>query len=117
MFKSVGSIVIPSPACARSNDEIIRGQMIRIVDGDALTVVVDAKEVKVRLAEIDAPEKKQPFGNRSKQSLSDLCFWVEAELTIRGKDQYGRKLARVVFNRVDAQAEQVKNRKARVLDK
>jgi len=108
---------IPAPACARSNDEIIRGQVIRVVDGDALTVVVDTRQVRVRLAEIDAPEKKQPFSNRSRQSLSDLCFWGEAELAIRGKDQYGRKLARVICNGVDANAEQVKRGMAWVFDK
>ena len=110
-------IATSSPAYARSNEKIIRGQVIGIIDGDALRVVVDSKQVRVRLAEIDAPEMKQPFGNRSKQSLSDLCFWVEAELVIRGKDQYGRKRARVICNGVDANAEQVKRGMAWVFDK
>ena len=82
-----------------------------------MTVVVDYRQVRVRLTEIDAPEKKQPFGNRSKQSLSDLCFLVEAELTLKGKDQYGRKLARVICNGIDANSEQVKRGMAWVFDK
>src|ERR1700712_4450328 len=117
LFVLLVVIATPSPAYARFNEGIFHGQVIEIVDGHALTVVIDDKQVRVRLAEIDAPEKKQPFGTRSKQSLSDMCFWVEAELIIRGKDQYGRKLARVICNGVDANAEQVRRGMAWVFDK
>lgn len=55
-------------------EEII-GRVVGVADGDTLTILVNEHEqIKVRLAEIDAPEKAQPFGQRSKQSLSDLCF-------------------------------------------
>ena len=110
-------IAFSCPVYARSTDQVIHGQVISVANGDTLTVVVDYRQVRVRLTEIDAPEKKQPFGNRSKQSLSDLCFWVEAELTLKGKDQYGRKLARVVCNGIDANSEQVKRGMAWVFDK
>jgi micrococcal nuclease len=52
-------------------------KVIGIADGDTLTLLVDAKPLKIRLANIDAPEKAQAFGERSKQSLSDLCFGKE----------------------------------------
>lgn len=42
------------------------GKVVAVADGDTLTVLVDRHQVKVRLTEIDAPEKDQPFGNRSK---------------------------------------------------
>lgn len=49
--------------------------VIGISDGDTLTVLdKDKQQVKIRLAEIDAPESHQAFGSRSKQSLSNLCF-------------------------------------------
>lgn len=64
--------------------------------------------MKVRLTEIDAPEKAQAFGNRSKQSLSDLCFNKTSKLDDNGKDRYGRTLARVYCDGVDANAEQVR---------
>ncbi len=82
--------------------------MVSIADGDTLTALVDRKQVKVRLAEIDAPEKAQAFGNRSKQSLSDMCFGKIAKLTDKGKDRYGRTLARVTCADIDANAEQVR---------
>ena len=46
------------------------GKTVGISDGDTITVLVDRREVKVRVAGIDAPEKKQAFGQRSKESLS-----------------------------------------------
>ncbi|WON74186.1 thermonuclease family protein [Nitrosospira sp. Is2] len=60
-----------------------------IADGDTLTVLTASKtQHKMHLAEIDAPEKHQPFGTKSKQSLSDLCFDKDAEVTPLVKDRY-----------------------------
>lgn len=53
-------------------------KVIGIADGDTLTLLVDNRPLKVRLANVDAPEKAQAFGNRSRQSLSDLCFGKNA---------------------------------------
>jgi micrococcal nuclease len=82
--------------------------VIGISDGDTLTVLDESKrQVTIRLAEIDAPEKRQPFGKRSKQSLSELCFGKQAEIKPRVKDRYGRTVARVNCAGIDANAEQV----------
>jgi endonuclease YncB( thermonuclease family) len=62
---------------------------------------------KIRLAEIDAPEKGQPFGTQSKQMLSDLCFGKKAKVIPHVKDQYGRTVAHVSCEGIDANAEQV----------
>jgi len=89
---------------AGTNDRVIA-----VADGDSLTVLRDDRQqIKVRLAGIDAPEKAQPFGNRSKQSLSDLCFDKAARLEEQGKDRYQRTLARVYCDEVDANSEQVR---------
>lgn len=84
------------------------GKVIAITDGDTITVLRDKAQVKIRLVEIDAPEKGQAFGNRSKQSLSDLCFDKTAKLDDKGKDRYGRTLARVYCDGIDANTEQVR---------
>ncbi|MEZ5617197.1 MAG: thermonuclease family protein [Rhodocyclaceae bacterium] len=93
------------------------GKVIGISDGDTLTVLVERQQVKVRLVEIDAPEKAQAFGNKSKQSLSTLCFKKTAKLDDKGKDRYGRTLARVHCDGIDANAEQVRHGMAWVYDR
>ena len=73
--------------------------VIGVSDGDTITVLRDQQPVKVRLAEIDAPEKKQPFGTRAKQALSDLVYKREVEIEAQAKpDRYGRTLAKVYVN-------------------
>jgi endonuclease YncB( thermonuclease family) len=85
------------------------GTVVGISDGDTLTVLNENKrQIKIRLAEIDAPESKQAFGQKSKQSLSDLCFKKTAVVDDRGKDRYKRTLGRITCDGVDANAEQVK---------
>ena len=89
--------------------------VVAITDGDTLKVRCGEpgtyQEVKVRLAEIDAPESRQPFGQRSKQHLSDLCFDTMATIqtqSIDRYDRYGRTVARVTCGGVDANADQVR---------
>lgn len=77
-------------------------------DGDTITVLVERRQVKVRLADIDAPELGQPFGANSKRSLSELCFGKTAVLDVRGRDRYQRTIAQVTCAGTDANAEQVR---------
>ncbi len=86
----------------------VRGRVVSVHDGDTLTVLVERHQVKVRLTDIDAPELKQPFGTRSRQSLAELCFGKEASLDVRGQDRYRRTLATVTCAGTDANAEQVR---------
>lgn len=82
-----------------------------------MTVMHDHQVVKIRLAEIDAPEKRQPFGTRSKQSLSDLCYNKTATVVPVSRDRYGRTVARVSCDGSDANAEQVNRGMAWVYDR
>ena len=81
---------------------------MKIADGDTLTVLVERKQVKVRLIDIDAPEKKQAFGTRSRQSLSEMCGGKMAQVDDRGRDRYGRTLGQVTCAGVNVNAEQVR---------
>ena len=85
--------------------------VIGVTDGDTLKVRCGAEpepqNITIRLAEIDAPESHQAFGNRAKQSLSDLCFKKPAEVRPVTKDRYGRTVARVACDGQDASAYQV----------
>ena len=69
--------------------------MVRIADGDTLTVLVDRMQVKVRLSAIDPPERVQDFSQRSRQALADLVFGKEVRIETHGKDRYGRVIGDV----------------------
>ena len=93
--------------CTGLADEL-RGRVVGVADGDTLTVLdAGRQQIKVRLAEIDAPEKAQPYGQRSKQALSGLCYGREAIIDNKGRDRYGRTIGRVRCGGVDVNAEQM----------
>jgi|SRR5882672_923812 len=98
---------IPLLFSAPSGADVL-ARVVSVHDGDTLTVLIDQRQVKVRLTDIDAPELGQPFGTRSKQSLSDMCFGKVASLDVRGHDRYKRALAQVTCDGRDANAEQVR---------
>ena len=76
-----------------------RGKVVALADGDTFTLLtVDKQQVKVRLSEIDAPEKAQPFGSRSRQALSDLVFSREVLVVQDDIDRYGRLVGQVYFD-------------------
>src|SRR4051794_8087798 len=86
------------------------GRVVGITDGDTITVLKDANEqVRVRLTEIDAPEKGQPWGARAKDALSALVFSQTVRVVDSGKDQYGRTLGRVYVGTKDVNAEMVRS--------
>ena len=67
----------------------------------------DKVQHKIRLAGIDAPEKKQPFGNRSKESLSALTFDKTVNVETDKRDKYGRQVGKVLVNGQDVNLVQV----------
>ncbi len=70
--------------------ELLAGQVVDISDGDTITVLVDQKQVQVRLHGIDCPEKSQPFGDRARQHLGPLIFEKEVTVKVPDTDRYGR---------------------------
>ena len=86
----------------------ISGKVIGIADGDTFTLLTtDKQQVKIRLAEIDAPESGQPYGNESKQALSDLIFGKDVRVVEQTTDRYGRTVGRPYVGGLDVSAEMV----------
>jgi endonuclease YncB( thermonuclease family) len=89
--------------------EDIVATVIGITDGDTITVLTpDHKQLRVRLAEIDAPEAKQPWGQRSKQTLAAFVFGKQVKVATRGTDRYGRTLGRIYVGSQNINAEMVR---------
>lgn len=86
--------------------------VVAITDGDTLKARCGDpgayEQVTIRLAEIDAPESRQPFGQQSRQHLATLCFQTDATIRPVTTDRYGRTVARVECRGLDASAEQVR---------
>jgi endonuclease YncB( thermonuclease family) len=72
------------------------GKVVAVADGDTITVLRYHEQVKVRLSGIDAPEKAQPFGERSRQNMSAMVFGKEVTVEDRKLDRYGRTVGRVL---------------------
>lgn len=89
---------------------LLEGRVVGVADGDTITILDNNNtQYKIRLAGIDAPEKKQPFGNVSKKSLSDLVYGKQVTIDWNKQDRYGRTVGKVLVNGVDANLEQVRH--------
>ena len=70
--------------------ETLTGYVVSVADGDTITVLdADRQQHKIRLGGIDAPEKAQPFGQRSKENLSRMVFNKEVLVNWDKRDRYG----------------------------
>lgn len=94
--------------------------IVGITDGDTLTARCGEpgsyRQERIRIAAIDAPESRQPFGQRSRQSLAQLCHQQQGRITDRGRDRYRRMLADVECQGQDAAQHQVRTGMAWVYD-
>ncbi len=102
--------------------EEFSAKVIAVLDGDTVLIKRANGLLKIRLAEIDAPEvghagmggqppnwqKAQAFGEASKQSLSDMVMGKRIKFVSETMDQYGRMVAHLSINGLDVNAEQVR---------
>ena len=89
--------------------KVIHGRVVGVSDGDSVTVMGSQKtQYKIRLAGIDAPERAQAYGQKAKESLSDLVFGKSVEVAWSKQDRYGRIVGVVTLAGVDINLEQIK---------
>lgn len=84
------------------------GRVIGISDGDTLTLLVGREQVRIRLAQIDAPEPDQPHGMNSKAALAALTFQKQARVEVVDVDRYGRSVGEVFIDGIDINHEMVR---------
>lgn len=86
----------------------LSGKVVGVHDGDNLTLLVERTQHRIRLNGIDAPERGQPWNQRARQALADLCFGRQVEVVVRGTDRYGRELGDVYVGGLFVNAEMVR---------
>jgi micrococcal nuclease len=108
------AVILPATLCAAQ----LQGMVIRVLDGDTIEVLQERQPVRVRLLNIDAPEKKQPFGRWSTNQLKSLLAGQSVTVSYTQTDRYGRVLGRVVTaNGTEANRQQVLKGAAWVYDR
>jgi endonuclease YncB( thermonuclease family) len=115
-MRAILFLVAVLAVAATARAELV-GHVVNVSDGDTLTLLVEKKQVKVRLDAIDAPERRQPYGRRSQESLAELCAKRTARVVEKGVDRYGRTIGVIVCDGVEANSEQVRRGMAWVFDR
>ena len=104
----VGAAILFMAGMATSNANELTGRIVSISDGDTVTLLdTNLRQHKIRLSGIDAPERRQPFGNRSRLHLGALVFGRQVTADCPKKDRYRRAVCRLEVDGVDANLAQV----------
>jgi endonuclease YncB( thermonuclease family) len=95
-------------AAIAAGADTLTGKVVSVADGDTITILVDSARVKIRLAEIDAPERGQPWGKRAQQALTGKVAGHVVQVETRFNDRYGRRVGHVVYSGRDINRELVR---------
>lgn len=99
---------------ARSARAVLLGRVVEVIDGDTFDLRLDfdrdggGKGVRIRLAEIDAPELAQPYGAESRAALRALIGEQQVRVTVVDTDRYGRTVGQVRTGALHVNAEMVR---------
>jgi len=98
-------------ACSSpSTAETVEGLVVGIADGDTFTLLTpDQRQIKIRIAEIDAPERGQPYSSRSREQLADLIFQKDLTVRVQVVDRYNRVVGRPVIGDMDVTVEMIRS--------
>lgn len=88
--------------------EEFSAKVIAVLDGDTALVLRNGKRVKIRLANIDAPEKAQEYGMASRQSLVEMVLRKQVQVSSKAMDEYGRMVAQIEAGGLNVNEEQVR---------
>ena len=107
ILRSLICVALLGASCAAQSAEFI-AKVVVVLDGDTVMVQRKGGLVKIRLAEIDAPEKAQTFGETSRRSLSDMVLGQQIKVSSQAVDKYGRIVAHLDLDGLDVNAEQIR---------
>ena len=108
-MKLLLSFLLIFSVCTASASKILQGKVVSVADGDTITVLdAEKNQHKIRLQGIDAPEKAQAFGAKSKQALYEMVHGKTVQVSFEKSDKYGRILGKVLLDGQDICHEQIK---------
>ena len=91
--------VLPHSIDSNSTKDTIYGKVVGIADGDTFTLLLESKStIKIRLASIDCPERKQPYSAVATKFISDAIFSRQVKVIVDSKDRYGRSIGWVYYD-------------------
>ena len=86
----------------------LTGRVVSVADGDTVTLLdADLRQHKIRLIGIDAPEKRQAFGNRARLNLGLQVFGRDVTADCPKTDRYKRPLCKLEVDGTDANLAQI----------
>jgi hypothetical protein len=95
LFRTPSVLLVLTVVSAAAEPDL-RGRVVGISDVDTLTLLTEQRgQYRIRLDDIDTPERRQPYGDRARQALSDLAFGKAVLITVRDHDRYRRVIGRV----------------------
>lgn len=103
------TIVSAVVSAAAHFEDILRGVVVGISDGDTLTILDSAnRPTKIRVASIDAPERRQPFYTRSGKNLELAVFGKAIVAECRKKMSFDRHVCKVIHEGEDVGLNQIR---------
>jgi len=87
----------------------VYGEVISITNGDTVSILVNNRPVRIRLAGIDAPEQNQDYGSQVNKYIGNLILGKKVRANVEDMDNHGCLIGRVYLNNLDVNADLVKN--------
>jgi endonuclease YncB( thermonuclease family) len=96
------ALMVPHSTMAAPNaGHTLHGQVVRVSDGDTVTLQTQDSTIKIRLAGIDAPETKMPHGPEAKAHLAAMVLGKDVQAIAQKNDRYGRTIATLMLQTKD----------------
>lgn len=110
LVRLLASIVLLTgvPIAVAAPSLVLTGTVVRVADGDTVTITVGQRTHKVRIDGIDAPERSQAFGEQARVSLADMTEGQTVQAFCSKIDRFGRDVCKVKRGDTDVGLEQIR---------
>lgn len=109
-MRKIPLLILLSLACAAAQASTLTGKVVRVADGDTITVLDSRNEQhRIRFLGIDAPERGQAYGNYCRKNLANKIAGEFVDVEYQKRDRYGRITGTVYFDGRDINLEQIQD--------